>query len=1059
MWIVRLALNRPYTFVVLALLIIILGTVTVRRMATDILPEINIPVVSVIWSYSGMAPEEMEKRIVTISERAMTTTVNDIEHIESQSMNGVSVIKVFFHPRAKVEAAVAQITSISQTLLRALPPGIFPPFILRFNASTVPILQMSIGSKSLSEQELYDYGLNFIRTQLATVQGASVPLPYGGKPRQIMVDINLPALYAKGLSPSDVSAAINAQNLILPAGNAKFGTQEYIVRVNSSPDSVEGLNDLPIKEVDGAIVYLRDVAQVRDGFSVQTNIVRENGRRASLLTILKNGGASTLDVVDRVKAALPKIKSTLPPELELKTLFDQSIFVRASIDSVIKEALTAACLTALMILLFLGSWRSTLIVATSIPLSILCSIIVLSILGQTINIMTLGGFALAVGILVDDATVEIENIHRNLSQGKEMRQAILDGAEQIALPTLVSTLCICIVFVPVFFLQGAAGSLFGPLAMAVVFAMLASYLLSRTVVPVMAMYLLPAELHLHQSIGEREVARQDFVTRFHDAFMAQFEKFRNAYFNLLTWTLSRRSLVFTLCSLIALVGCFLLPFIGQDFFPSVDAGQFRMQVRVPPGTRLEETERIFGEVENSIRKTIPKEELSLILDNIGLPVGGISLAYGDNAVAGPFDGEILVSLNKEHHAPTVKYMKALRKKIKAEFPELMIFFKPADIVNQILNFGLPAPIDIQVVGKEIQKNYPIAKQIEKALKQVPGIADVHLHQVISAPELRVNVDRQKAEQMGFTQRDVANNMLISLSSSAQAAPNFWINPKNGVNYGISVQTPQYNMNSINALELTPITNAKSENTQILANLASVERSSSMAVVNHYNVQPVLDIYANVQDRDLGSISNEVDKIIKKIEPKLEKGSSIKVRGQIQSMKTSFEGLIGGLFFAILLVYLLMVVNFQSWLDPFIIMMAVPGALMGIVLMLFVSQTTFSVPSLMGAIMSIGVGTANSILFVTFANEQLKAGMSPLESALAAGHTRLRPVLMTAIAMIVGMLPMAFGLGEGGEQNAPLGRAVIGGLIFATAATLFFVPLIYTIMHTRRVNQLAKAKLQ
>jgi CzcA family heavy metal efflux pump len=1045
MWIVRLALNRPYTFIVFAILILILGGVATRRMATDIFPEINIPVVSVIWTYTGVAPEEMEKRIVTVSERAITTTVNDIEHLESQSMSGVSVIKIYFHPRAKVEAAVAQLTSITQTILRAMPPGIQPPLIIRYSASSVPILQMGISSKSLSEQELFDYGLNFIRTQLATVQGASVPLPYGGKPRQIMVDLNPDALFAKGLSPSDVSAAINAQNLILPAGNAKIGEREYTVRLNNSPETVEALNNLPIKAVGGAIIYIKDVAQVRDGFSVQTNIVRDNGRRSSLLTILKNGGASTLDVVKRVKEVLPKIKATLPPELDLKLLFDQSIFVKASLHDVIREGIIAACLTALMILLFLGSWRSTLIVTVSIPLAILCSIIALYLLGETINVMTLGGLALAVGILVDDATVEIENIHRNLAQGKEIKQAILDGAEQIALPTLVSTFSICIVFVPVFLLSGAAKSLFSPLAMAVVFAMLASYLLSRTVVPVMAMYLIPGEMHLHDPKHKQQ---NSLLNHYHERFNHHFETLRNSYKKRLEWGLQNKGALILPFVFFGLSALLLVPFVGQDFFPQVDAGQFRMHVRAAPGTRLEETEQTFADIEATVREIIPKEEIALILDNIGLPSSGINLAYSDNATVGAADGEILVSLH-EGHKPTSGYIKQLRQGVKERFPGLVVFFQPADIISQILNFGLPAPIDAQVVGKEAQKNYALAKKLEQEISLIPGAADVHLHQVVNVPELRVNVDRIRAGEIGLTQRDVASNLLISLSSSAQTAPNFWLNPKNGVNYGISVQTPQYKINSLQSFQNTPIATANLSQPQLLANLATIERKTTMAVVNHYNVQPTYDIYANIQDRDLGGVAADIDKVLKKWQKNLPKGSSTVLRGQVQSMRDSFSGLLTGLAFAIILVYLLMVVNFQSWLDPLIIMMALPGALGGIVWMLFITQTTFSVPSLMGAIMSIGVATANSILVVTFANDLIKEGKRPFEAALEAGYTRLRPVLMTAAAMIIGMLPMALGLGEGGEQNAPLGRAVIGGLLAATVATLFFVPLTYSLVHGRK----------
>lgn len=1107
MWIVRLALRRPYTFVITALLIVLLGIVTISRMAIDIFPDINIPVVSVIWSYNGVAPEDMEKRIVTVSERAFTTTVNDIEHMESQSMNGVSVIKIFFQPSAKVEAAVAQVTSVSQTILRVMPPGITPPLIIRYSASNVPILQMSVSSQSLSEQDLYDLGLNFVRTQLATVQGASVPLPYGGKARQIMVDLDPQALFAKGLSATDVVSAINAQNLILPAGSAKIGDREYGVRLNSSPEAVDTLNNLPIKQVNGTVLYIRDVAQVHDGFAVQTNVVRRDGRRSSLLTILKNGSASTLDVVERVKKTIPRIAATLPKELNLEFLFDQSLFVKASIEGVLKEGLIAACLTAAMILIFLGSWRSTLIVAVSIPLSILCSIIVMSLLGQTLNIMTLGGLSLAVGILVDDATVEIENIHRNLGQGKPLKQAILDGAQQIAVPAFVSTLSICIVFVPVVFLNGVAKYLFTPLAMAVVFAMMASYLLSRTVVPMMANYLLRNEVDLYAEHGESEnghngnghngnghqkrsrgrhlfedasldvdhqryggskelspslsssnrtgaastsatkSVKKDVIWRFHEKFNKQFEKFRSRYRNSLISALNHRKTVFALFGAFWISALVLLPFLGQDFFPQVDAGQFRLHVRTPAGTRVEETERIFGQVEDVIRHTIPTEELSIILDNMGLPVGGVNLAFSDSATIGPADGEILVGLKEGEHKPTWDYVKQLRKKLRTTFPDLTFFFQPADIVSQILNFGLPAPVDIQIVGRDTKANYKIAKQIEAQVTRIPGAVDVHLHQIVDAPELRINVDRTQAQQIGLTQRDVANNLLTSLSSSGQAAPNYWLDPKKGVNYLVAVQVPQYKINSVESLGNTPITTGQSL-PQLLSNLATVSRGTTMSVVNHYNVQPVFDIYANVQDRDLGGVSREIDRIVAQFKSKLPRGSSIVVRGQVETMNSSFIGLGAGLVFAIVLVYCLMVVNFQSWLDPLIIMMALPSALAGIVWMLFVTQTTLSVPSLMGAIMSIGVATANSILLVTFANEQRFEGKQAYGAALAAGYTRLRPVMMTAFAMIVGMVPMSLGLGEGGEQNAPLGRAVIGGLSAATFATLIFVPVVYSILRRK-----------
>jgi CzcA family heavy metal efflux pump len=1033
MWIVRLALRRPYTFVVLALVVVVLGIVTILRMPTDIFPEINIPVVSVIWQYGGMGPDDMANRVVTLSERGATTTVNDIEHIESQSLNGFGAIKLFFHPGAKAEAAVAQLTALNTGILRVLPPGITPPSIIQYSASNVPILQLIVSSSSLSEAELFDYGMNFIRTQLATIQGASLPIPYGGKPRQIMVDIDPAALYAKGLSPADISTALNAQNLILPAGTAKMGDREYNVRLNSSPDAVAALNDLPVREANGAVVYMRDVAQVHDGFAVQTNMVRRNGERSALLTVLKSGGASTLDIVSRVRAALPRVAATLPPELKITPVFDQSLFVRAALNGVVREAGLAALLTALMILVFLGSWRSTLIVALSIPLSILCSMVVLALAGQTLNVMTLGGLALAVGILVDDATVEIENIHRNLGQGKPLVKAILDGAQQIAVPAFVSTLAICIVFVPVAFLTGAARSLFMPLGMAVVFAMLASYLLSRTLVPTLVQYLLRGEA------GHEPGADAGGL---HGAFNRGFEQVRQHYIGALEWTLGHRGTVLAAFVLLLAASAALVPLIGEDFFPRVDAGQFRLHVRARPGTRIEETERVFDRVEQAIRARV---ESASIIDNIGLPFIGVNLAYSDNATIGSSDGEILVSLDDAHRGRTWDVVRELRRDLPREFPDVTFFFQPSDIVNQILNFGLPAPIDLQIVGRNLEANYRIAREIEGQIARIPGAADVHLHQVMDVPELRVNVDRARAQQLGLTQRDVATSMLVSLSSSSQMAPNFWLNPANGVSYAVAVQTPQSRIDSVPALGNTPIPAPGQPNPQLLSNIASMERRTAMSVVSHHNVQPVVDVYVNVQDRDLGAVARDIEQVLAPIQAKLPRGSSLVMRGQIDSMRSSFVGLGFGLVFAMLLVYFLMVINFQSWLDPFIIMTALPGALAGIVWMLFVTQTTINVPSLMGAIMSIGVATANSVLLVTFANEQRLHGKNAIDAALAAGFTRLRPVLMTALAMIIGMLPMALAFGEGAEQNAPLGRAVIGGLIVATAATLLVVPVVYSLL--------------
>ncbi|HUE03434.1 MAG TPA: efflux RND transporter permease subunit [Bryobacteraceae bacterium] len=1048
MWIVRLALRRPYTFVVMSMMIVILGILAAVRMPTDIFPEIDIPVVSVIWSYAGISPEEMAEVVTIRCERSFTTSVNDIEHMESQSLPGIAIIKIFFHPNAKVEAAVAQLAAASQSVLHSLPTGMTPPSILRYNASSVPILQMSISSDTMSESSLYDYGYQFIRTQMATVQGASFPLPYGGRPRQIMVDLDLKALYAQGLSANDVVNAVNAQSLIIPSGVAKIGSNEFVVRLNSLPPTAEAFNSLPIKQTNGTTVYLRDIGHVRDGFAIQSNIVRHNGNRAALLTVLKNGGSSTLRIVSRIKEILPRIRSTLPAALNLKLLFDQSIFVRAAINGVLKEATIAACLTGLMILLFLGSWRSTIIVCISIPLSILTSLAIMNLMGETINVMTLGGLALAVGILVDDATVEIENIHRNMGQRKPIIKAILDGASQIAVPAFVSTLCICIVFVPVVFLSGAARYLFTPLALAVVLAILASYLLSRTLIPTMVMYMLRGEAERYQNeSGEMEHAGQGWFGSVHHGFQTRFERMRNAYRRLLGSALAHRKLVAVCFGLIVAACVALLPFIGTDFFPQVDAGQIRLHVRAPAGTRIEETEAYFKQVEDTIRQTVPPAELSDILDNIGLPYSGFNIALSDSATIGSFDGEILVSLKPEH-ASTWGYIRDLRQRLNRQFPDLTFFFQPADIVGQILNFGLPAPIDVQVIGplSNAPANYALARQITARLAQIPGAVDVHLHQVVDAPELRFNVDRTRADQLGLTQQDVANSLLISLSGNLQLAPNYWINPQNGVDYPIIVQAPEYRMASTAELLDTPVHagGARAAN-QLLTNVARLDRGATASVVNHYDVQPLYDVYANVQDRDLGSVAGEVRRALDTFRPRLPKGSFFETRGQVETMRTSFIGLGAGMIFAVVLVYFVMVVNFQSWLDPFIILMALPGALSGILLMLFVTQTTINVPSLMGAIMSIGVATANSILLVNFANDVRETGADSTTAALEAGYTRLRPVIMTALAMIVGMLPMALGVGEGGEQNAPLGRAVIGGLLLATVATLFFVPVVYSVL--------------
>jgi len=1052
MWIVRLALRRPYTFVVVALLLLILGPIVILRTPTDIFPNINIPVVSILWNYQGLNPDDMSNRIVFQTERALTTLVDDIAHIESQSLNGIAVVKVFFQPHADITKAIAQVTAISQTQLRQLPPGTTPPLVITYSASSVPIIQLALSGRSLSEQQLFDYGVNFIRTRLITVPGCAIPYPYGGKQRQVQVDLDTNALQSKGLSPLDVVNAISAQNIILPSGTSKIGAFEYAVDTNSAPTTVAELNQLPIKTVGSTTIYIRDVAYVRDGFPPQTNIVRVNGQRSVLLTVLKSGQTSTLDIISGIKSLLPQIAAGLPPQLHINPLADQSLFVRASIDGVIKEATIAACLTGLMILIFLGNWRSTVIIAVSIPLSILTSIIVMSALGETINIMTLGGLALAVGILVDDATVEIENINRNLAQGKEVEHAILDGAQQIAVPAFVSTLAICIVFVPMFFLTGVARYLFVPLAEAVVFAMLASYLLSRTLVPTMAKYLLRG--HEAESLAASQ-SRNPLVAM-QIKFEAAFERFREGYHAWLERCLHHKRAFL----LIFLSGCLasvvlLIPWLGQDFFPAVDAGQFKLHMRARTGTRIEETARLSDLVEQSIREQIPAKEVDSIIDTIGLPYSSINLSYSNSAPIGPADVDILVSLSKGHR-PTAQYVHDLRLRLPEEFPGVSFSFLPADIVSQILNFGLPAPIDIQIVGYSVAANRAFADKLLERVKQVRGTVDLHIQQPFDQPYLHVNVDRTKAQEVGFSQRDVANNLLVSLSGSFQTTPEFWLDPKTGVSYSIATQTPQYRINSLQDLENIPVTGPSGARPEILASLASIRRGAGLAVVSHYDIQPLIDIYGSVQGRDLGGVSRDLNKIIEDSRKELPRGSQLTVRGQIQTMRSSYTGLLSGLVFSIVLVYLLIVVNFQSWLDPFIIISALPAALAGIAWFLFVTRTTLSVPALTGSIMCVGVATANSILVVSFAKEQLAEGKDAISAALNAGFTRFRPVLMTALAMIIGMVPMAIGLGEGGEQNAPLGRAVIGGLLFATVATLFFVPVFFSVLHGRR-ERLAKSE--
>ena len=1042
MWIVRLALRRPYTFVVLSILLLIMGPVTILRTPTDIFPEIDIPVISIVWQYTGLSADQMSTRIAGQTERVLTTTVNDIEHIESQSMNGISVVKVFFQPHVNISTAIAQITAVSQVQLKQLPPGSTPPLVIVYNASSVPILQVALSGKGLSESELNDFGQNFMRPQLVTVPGAAIPYSYGGKQRQVQVDLDTKALQATGLSPNDVTNAIANQNLILPSGTTKMGQFEQNVEINGSPDRVEELNNVPIKAVNGTTIFVRDVAHVRDGFPPQTNVVRSDGQRGSLMTVLKSGSVSTLDIVAGIKAMLPQLLTTLPPNLRATLLGDQSIFVRASINGVVREAMIAACLTAIMILVFLGSWRSTIIIAVSIPLSILCSIITLSALGETINIMTLGGLALAVGILVDDATVEIENINRNLEEGKEIEQAILDGAAQIAIPAFVSTLSICIVFVPMFFLSGVARYLFVPLAEAVCFAMMASYILSRTIVPTLAKYLLKA--HDEHEAEAKKTSRNPFI-RFQQIFERGFERLRNGYHNLLKGAVAR-PVLFTVVFFVACIASFaLFPVLGQDFFPAVDAGQFKLHVRAQTGTRIEETARLCDLVEGSIRQEIPKDELTNILDNIGLPYSGINTSYSNSATIGPADADIQVSL-AEKHRPTDEYVHALRKKLSQQFPGATFYFLPADIVSQILNFGLPAPIDIQVIGRDVEGNRKYADQLLNQVKYIPGTTDLRIQQPFNAPKLQVDIDRTKSQLAGYTAKDVAGDLLVSLSGSFQTAPTFWLNPKTGISYSINTQSPQYETDTLQSLGNIPITNTAGTPPQILNSLASISPGQEQATVSHYNAVPVIDIYGSVQGRDLGGVSRDIDRRIAEMQKQVPRGTKVVVRGQVQTMRASFIGLIGGLIFSIVLVYMLIVINFQSWLDPFVIIAALPGALAGIVWFLFLTHTTLSVPALTGSIMCMGVATANSILVVSFAKEQMDAAMTATEAALSAGYTRFRPVLMTALAMIIGMVPMALGMGEGGEQNAPLGRAVIGGLLLATLSTLFFVPTFFSLMH-------------
>ncbi|RTL36116.1 MAG: efflux RND transporter permease subunit [Candidatus Melainabacteria bacterium] len=1074
MWIVRLALDRPYTFVVVAILIALFGSLSIKQMSVDIFPRINIPVLTCVWNYTGLIPVEMERRITNVTERAATTTVTGIEHIESLSLVGVCVIKLYLHQDANAQESLAELAAICQTMLKQMPPGVTPPLVTAFSATDIPVMQLCISSKTIPETKLFDFANNFVRTQLATVQGAALPWPYGGAARQIMVDIDPQKLASKGVSAADVALALNQQNIILPAGTAKFGTTEYYVMLNSSPTTVEQLNEMPVKQVGDATILMKDVAQIHDGLAVQTNVVNESGSRAILQNVVKLGAASTIDVVNRVKAQIPAIENILPAGVDLRILNDQSIFVQEAVDDVVKEGLTAAGLTAILMLLLLGDWQSTVIVAISIPLSVLAGLIILKLTGQTLNTMTLGGFALAVGMLVDDATVEVENIHRHLelmrsqrlaaheagvmddkeSTSKWMRSAILEAAAEIAAPAFISTISICIVFTPVFLLTEPARSLFYPLALAVCGSMLASYFLSRTVVPVMAKYMLASHAELHHKPRTGFSALLSLLTKRIDS---GFDKVRHVYHSFLAYILLRKWAVVACTVIFMAISFSFVPFLGEDFFPTIDAGVLRMHVGAPRGMRVEETERLIKRIEADIAQWIPADQIDNIADIMGIPNSGLNLSSSDSVNYTEADGEILVTLVRKHDKPSSYYRKMLREKLPKLHPECVFFFQPADIVTQILNAGLAAPIDVQVRGQDMKGNYALAEKIRGQIEKIPGAVDVHIKQSINGPVINVNVDRQKAAQLGYTQRDIAGSMLVSLSSSFQTAPNFWVNPKNGVNYSLAVQTPQRLIASMSDLSNTVVTNAEGSKSQLLGNLASFDRSVAPTVINHYNVQPVIDILANVEGTDLNSVAQKVQTIVGSYKGKLPHGVFLDLRGQMVSMQAAFSGLLTGMLFALVLVYLLLVVNFQSWVDPLIILMAIPGALSGIVWALFLTQTPFSVPALMGAIMSIGVASANSILVVSFAREKLAEGLDPMKAALEAGSTRFRPVLMTAAAMIIGMVPMAIGSGSGGAQNAPLGRAVIGGLVVATFFTLLWVPLIFTVMHRNKNRSFSKPK--
>jgi multidrug efflux pump subunit AcrB len=1041
MSLVSIALRRPYTFIVMAMLIVLATPLVLRNMATDIFPEINIPVVSIIWNYNGLPAQEMGQRIASSSERSLTTLVSDIEHIESTSLPGIAIIKVFFQPNANIQTALAQVVAGVQVQVRQLPPGITPPLVIKYSASSIPVVQLALSSATLPEQAVFDAAINALRPQLVTIPGVAIPYPYGGKIRVISVDLDMQALQSRGMSPADVVNAINTQNLILPSGTAKIGSTEYTVRMNGSPDAIAGLNDLPVRTANGATTYLRDVAYVRDGFQPQTNVVRQNGQRGVLLSILKNGGASTLDIVKNLYDLLPRAVQQMPADIKVTPLFDQSIFVKAAVKGVAIEAIIAALLTAAMVLLFLGNWRSTLIIAVTIPLSILASILALFALGETLNIMTLGGLALSVGILVDQAIVTIENIERHLHLGKPLLEAIEVGAGEIGVPAFVSTLCICIVFVPMFFLSGVARFLFVPLAEAVVFAMIASYFLSRSLVPTLVMLMM-------KNTHEERAASSSLLQRLYRAFDSQFEHLRRTYALALSTLLVQRRRFGIAFMGFCVLSLLLVPVLGRDFFPTVDAGQIRLHMRAPTGMRIEETARLADQVEAAIRELVPKDELDTMLDNIGIPNSGINLSYSNAGTIGTLDGEILLSLH-EGHRPTEHWISVLRSELPQRFPGVEFFFQPADIVTQILNFGLPAAIDVQLTGNDLHGNAQLAAEITKAIRKIPGAVDAHLHQRLDGPAINLQMDRTRMQQMGLNANNVGQNVLIALSGSSQTAPAFWLNPQNGVVYNIVVQTPQYQVDSIDSLLNIPVAAGKGDNVagpQLLGNLVEAQPDRQLPIVSRYNIAPTLDVFVSVQGTDLASVASEVRKIVTQAEPKLKRGNRIELRGQLQTMQSSFAGLGLGLAMAIVLVYLLCVVNFQSWVDAAIIIAALPAALAGIAWMLFITGTTLSVPALTGAIMTMGVATANSILVVAFARQQRELGSTPLAAALEAGSTRIRPVLMTALAMIIGMIPMALGLGEGGEQNAPLGRAVIGGLLFATVSTLLFVPVVYAGVH-------------